>query len=52
MTLTAEMKKWVLDNPEEADNKEDLLNWACDKFDIEDAEEICDFIYKNVDLPS
>ena len=50
--LTSEMKKYVLENPDEADNKEDLLNWACDKFDIDDAEEIHNFIVRNSDLPN
>ena len=29
-----QIKKYIKDNPENADNLEDLLNWTCDKFNI------------------
>ena len=28
------VKKWITDNPQNADNMEDLFNWCCDQFDV------------------
>ena len=41
-----DVKKWVRDNPEEADNREDLFNWACEKFDVKKEDE--DDVWKEV----
>lgn len=34
MELSSEMKAYIKDNPDRAENQEDLLNWTCDKFDV------------------
>ena len=42
-----DIKKWIKNNPMDAENKEDLTNWACDEFNVEDAD--VDKVWKLVD---
>jgi hypothetical protein len=39
-----EVKEYLDSNPQDADNAEDLSNWAADKFNLTDSE--CDAAYK------
>jgi hypothetical protein len=39
-SLSYELKKYIRENPDEADNQEDLLNWACDKFQLSDNDDM------------
>lgn len=53
--LTFEMMSYVTKNPDEAENQEDLLNWGCEKFRIDDekvVDELHTYIRKHSDLPS
>jgi len=41
------MQQYILSNPDQADNIEDMLNWTCEKFAIDDGpivDEILRFI--------
>ena len=51
--LTHEMQRFILDNPMDADNCEDLCNWTCDEFNLSDNEvdDVWDFIRVNTNLP-
>lgn len=49
MGLSYEIKQFVKENPLDAENREDLLNWTCDQFGInsdEQVNEIYDLIRK------
>lgn len=30
------IKQWIKDNPMDAENREDLANWCCEEFNIDD----------------
>lgn len=49
-----EIKKFIRDNPMDADNREDLINWACEKFDVpeSDAGKVVRLVRELSHLPS
>ena len=52
--LSYEIKKYVKDNPEDADNCEDLFNWALSTFrglDKNEEDLLWDFIRQETSLP-
>lgn len=52
--LTYETKQWLRDNPMDADNQEDLINWCLDEFNISSEDmiaSICYYVRRHSDLP-
>ena len=48
------IKQWIKDNPIDADCREDLCNWACEEFEIDDdktVKEVWDYAKQTSHLP-
>lgn len=51
--MRQEVVNYVIDNPDKADNIEDMLNWTCEKFGIHEedmVEEVFRLIRTKTDL--
>ena len=42
--MTKEMKTWIDENPMDAENREDLVTWAAEEFEVDD--KTCDEMWE------